>query len=123
MAQEKSCDGDVAAFDGVCERGAAGGRADLVDVGALGEEELDRVFVASLGGIYEGCFIEVGGGGGGLEGRGQVEEEADEWRVALFGGPTDSGETVFVVAGEIVDEGSKDVGESVVCSEEGIEVV
>lgn len=123
MAQEKSCDGDVAAFDGVCERCSAGWRADLVDVGALGEEELDRVFVASLGGIYEGCFMKVGGGGGLGGWRGQVEEEADEWRVALFGGPTDGGEAVFVVAGEIVDERSKDVGESVVCSDEGIEVV
>lgn len=43
--------------------------------------------------------------------------------MALFGGPADGGETVFVLAGKIVDERSKDVGESAVCSEERIEVV
>lgn len=94
----------------------------MVDVGAPREEELDRAFVAPLGGPDEGCFRVVGGVGAGSAG-GQVEEEADEGLVALFGGPADGGEAVFVVAGKVVDERGNDAGQSVAGSEEGIEVV
>lgn len=85
-----------------------GGQATIalgVDGGAVGEEELGEGRLGEANGVVESCVAGNAGSGGARRGRvdiggvGQVEDQAEEGRVALPGGPLQGGEAEGVLQG------------------------